>query len=612
LTRSTDHLNKNNNNNLTLFDLKGLLNLSYSYLVRQLTAMSITLTAHNIKGVADKAKASNVNLYNEMGRVSAQTEKGAESYSVSGDPRVDLFFKAVRNMPCANFTATEATEGTEESKEKYFEFLLEECWKSSPLDTLRLGFYIRDCRGGKGEKLLFRAFCRWLLREHLHDLRTNMEHIPFYGSWKDLLIVFLGTPQESRAILQLANQLRADKAKLGTNEDKDITLAAKYAPNESGAFDKKFKVVAKLCSVLGVNKKQYRTDYLRPLRERSNIVEEQMCARGWDEIDYSKIPSIAGKRYKKAFVKHDKKRYDAFLASVMKGEKKMNVGVLQPHEIVKPYISGYDSLNPTRDDTVEAQWKQFVADRRDRRTKLVESGTDVPNILPIIDVSGSMFGTQGRKNSVAPINVSVAMGLFLSLMNDEKSPFYRKWMTFSTNPKMETLKGNLLCEIMGNLDTNNWEASTRLQPVFDLILDTANMYDVPADRMPKMIVVLSDMQFNQCVTDISGKSNSYYGRNTFVAQITNWEAIEKKYAKSGYTRPTIVFWNLRGDTLNFPVTDKVPNTALVGGFSADILNLLMDGNVPNPYEVMRKAIDNPRYSRVVVHETSGEKSKGKE
>jgi hypothetical protein len=587
---------KNDNNRLIVFELKKTINLKYSYLVRQLTAMSITLTAHNIQGVAKQAKASDVNLYKEMSKsgASAQTEKGAKSYPVSGDPRVDLFFKSVRNMPCADFTAAE---GSEEASEKYFEFLLDESWKVSPIDTLRLGFYIRDCRGGKGEKLLFRAFCRWLL-------------------------VFMGTSQESRALLQLADQLKADKARLGTKEEKEITLASKYAPNESGAFDKKFKVVAKLCSQLGCNKKQYRTEYLRPLRERSNIVEEQMCARDWEEIDYSKIPSLAGKRYKKAFAKHDKERYEAFLASVMKGEKKMNVSVLQPHEIMKPYIGSGLYGSASKDDTVEAQWKQFVADRKDRRTKLVESGVDVPNILPIIDVSGSMTGRQG-KNPVAPIEVSVSMGLFLSLMNDEKSPFYRKWLTFSTNPKMETLKGKYLHEMVNNLDRNNWECSTRLQPVFDLILDTANMYSVPADRMPKMLVILSDMQFDECVTDIKGKEKSsypYYRSSTASIPVTNWEAIEAKYKKSGYERPTIVFWNLRGDTLDFPVTDKVPNTALVGGFSADILNLLMDGNVPNPYEVMRKAIDNPRYSRVVVHETekkkspkkTSSKSKGKE
>ena len=177
--------------------------------------MSIKLTAHNIRGVADNAKFSDVNLYTTMSTpgASAETEKGAKSYPVSGDPRVDLFFKSVRNMPCADFSADE---GTEEAKEKYFEFLLEECWEKSALDTLRLGFYIRDCRGGKGEKLLFRAFCRWLLREHIHDLRINMDSIPFFGSWKDLLIVFLGTSQESRAILQLATQLKDDKVKLGT------------------------------------------------------------------------------------------------------------------------------------------------------------------------------------------------------------------------------------------------------------------------------------------------------------------------------------------------------------------------------------------------------------
>jgi hypothetical protein len=172
---------------------------------------------------------------------------------------------------------------------------------------------------------------------------------------------------------------------------------------------------------------------------------------------------------------------------------------------------------------------------------------------------------------------------------------------------METLKGELLYEIISNIDRQNWEMSTKLQSVFDLILDTANMYSVPPERMPKMIVILSDMQFDECVDDVGGGSaRTWYAGDRSPPpphpRVTNWEAIEQKYAKSGYQRPTIVFWNLRGDTIDFPVTDKVPNTALIGGFSADIFNLLMDGNIPDPYQVMRKAIDNPRYFRIVTHE----------
>ncbi len=536
----------------------------------KITSAMITLNSENIKKVAEKAKNAGVNLYSEMSGPStkARTEKGAKSYSVSGDPRVDLFFKSVRGMPCAS---------PEKPADAYLESLLEECWKVSPMDTLKLGFYIRDCRGGKGEKALFWAFCWWLLRSHPSELGTNIQHVPFFGSWKDLLRVFSGTLSEEIMVKLYTSQLKSDVALLGSGHENNITLAAKYAPSEKGAFDRKFTAVTKFCNELGVNKATYRRKYLRPLRAKINTVEEMMCAGRWGEIDYSKVPSVASGRYRKAFTKHDPKRYQEFLCRVTKGEAKMNTGVLHPHEIAKAYISGASHVLTKIEPTAEAQWAQFVKDQRARRAKL----ENPVEMLAIVDVSGSMYGPYGA--SVTPIAVSLSLGVLIAELNSKESPFYRKWITFSRSPKMETLKGNTLCEIFQRMDKCHWDMSTRLQPVFDMILTAASAFSVPPEKMPKMLVILSDMQFDAACPDR-----------------TNWEEIDRKYREAGYNRPVIVFWNLRGDTLDFPVTDKVSGTALVSGFSASTLSLLMDGNVPNPYQVMRKAIDNPRYERITL------------
>lgn len=524
---------------------------------------------------------ANVNLYAEMSDPSAKahTKKGAKSYSVSGDPRVDLFFKSVRGMPCANLRPSESG-----SDEAYLEFLLDECWKVSPLDTLKLGFYIRDCRGGKGEKALFWAFCQWLLRHHSSELETNIQCVPFFGSWKDLLQIFLGTQSQDFMIQLYTSQLKSDLALLGTDGEGKITLAAKYAPSEKGAFDRKFAAVTKFCNELGINKATYRQKYIRPLRTKIRTVEEMMCAGRWGEIDYSKVPSIASGRYRKAFTKHDPKRYHEFLCKVTKGEAKMNTGVLHPHEIAKIYTSGPCHIEATPNPTAEAQWVQFIKDQRAKRAKF----ENPVEMLAIVDVSGSMYDTLTHtcppsRSSVAPINVSLSLGVLIAELNSKESPFYRKWITFSEIPKMETLKGNTLCEIFQNMDKCHWDMSTRLQPVFDMILTIAVTFSVPPEKMPKMLVILSDMQFDTACPDNSQ---------------TNWEEIDRKYLEAGYNRPVIVFWNLLGDTLDFPVTDKVSGTALVSGFSAATLSLLMDGNVPDPYQVMRKAIDNPRYRRI--------------
>ena len=41
--------------------------------------------------------------------------------------------------------------------------------------------------------------------------------------------------------------------------------------------------------------------YTSPLRQYINVVERYMCEKNWDKIDYSKVPSCAMKRLKKAF-----------------------------------------------------------------------------------------------------------------------------------------------------------------------------------------------------------------------------------------------------------------------------------------------------------------------
>jgi hypothetical protein len=546
--------------------------------------MSLTLNPRTIQKINQNAKASGVHLFSELASADAVTEKGAKSYSIgSHDPRVVLFMKSIRGMELRN-------PRSDTESEKFLEFLLEECWRVSPLDTLRLIFYIRDCRGGKGEKLIFHAACAWLMRNHLEYIRRNLEHVPFYGSWKDLLTVFSGSVLENNMIRVYTSQLQRDELNLAGGHVSEIdTGAAKYAPSEDMYFDRTFDLVSKFCSVLGVTKRQYRKSYLRPLRTaRVRIVEEQMCAREWDQIDFSKVPSVAMNRYKKAFRKHCPEKFTTYISKVASGEAKINVSVLTPPEIISPYLttdlSCYGKM-PERNDVLEAQWKQFLSDRRKLRLEIAaKAGVPPVNALPVIDVSGSMYGN--RAGNIPSINISVSLGLLISLLNDESSPFHRKWVTFSEAPKLEHLKGDDLHSIIKNMDHKNWQMTTDFQAVFDLLLNTAKMYNVPQESMPKMLIVISDMQF-----DAANRGGSK----------TNWEALEKKYADAGYTRPTIVFWDARGNTLDMPVPhSNVPNCSLIGGFSANLLNPLIDGEVPSPLHLMKKVIESERYSRITL------------
>jgi Mg-chelatase subunit ChlD len=504
------------------------------------------------------------------------TWNGAISHGTINDPLVELFFKSVRNIPCTDYRCITVKESKKAKKAKKnskstsggknLESYFDAAWAHDPLRTLKFVFYLRDCRGGKGERKLFRALVHHMCaRGLIQHVLANLQHIPTFGSWKDVSICCFGTPLEGPAIQLIANQLRVDKTA------EHPSLCAKYAPSEGGAIDKAHKASSKIAEALGVNLTRYRKRYLSPLRSKLNVVEKQMCAREWNEIEYGKVTSIAGMRYKKAFQRHDEQRYTEYLNKVQSGEKKMNVSVLMPHQIVSPYLK-----NHSRDETIEAQWTAFLKDRREKWP----AGMD---ILPLVDVSGSMFPVDGDPQ---PGEVAVSLGLLVSLLNS--SAHYRgKFITFDSEPKLLSIQGTSLYDQVKYMKGTPWGMSTNVQKAFDLILGIATTYNVPQSEMPKILLILSDMQFDQA----SGNN-------------TNWSEIELKYAEAGYQRPIIIFWNLNGTTNDFPVPSaSVPNCMLLSGYNDVILYSLLEGTLPNPIEIIHTALDKERYDVIQLAKT---------
>jgi hypothetical protein len=74
------------------------------------------------------------------------------------------------------------------------------------------------------------------------------------------------------------------------------------------------------------------------------------------------------------------------------------------------------------------------------------------------------------------------------------------------------------------------------------------------------------------------------------------EMIEKKYKKSGYTMPKIVWWNLNARSeANVPVRYDANGTALVSGFSPAIMTSILGAKTFTPEGIMLDTIDVPRY-----------------
>jgi hypothetical protein len=271
----------------------------------------------------------------------------------------------------------------------------------------------------------------------------------------------------------------------------------------------------------------------------------------------------------KAFSKNDKDRFGAYLTSLEKGEAgvKINAGAVYPYDIVK-------NLRFGESRGANAQWNALP--------NYLEGGKE--RFLPVVDVSGSMCCSAGGNPNVTCLDVAISLGLYISERN--VGPFKDAFVTFSSHPKLQVLKGTL-SERYSQLSMAQWSMSTDIEKVFTTILDKAKASNVSQDEMPTMILILSDMEFN------SGTRGNW---NLSAQQI-----FEKKYAEAGYEMPKIVYWNIqsRGDN-NKPVHFDKNGTALVSGFSPALLTNLLAGKEMSPYAMMLSVIDSERYSVVTI------------
>ena len=414
--------------------------------------------------------------------------------------------------------------------------------------ALRVAAWLRDARGGAGERESFRTILRYLEKNDVEAAKALLTKVPELGRWDDIF-VFDSDVMKSAAFTMLGDALRAKNG-----------LAAKWTPRQG-------KLAAEIRQFFGMSPKFYR----KSLVEMTKVVETNMCAKDWDSINFSHVPSVAASRYKKAFNRNTP-AYAAYVASLVKGdnpEVKVNAGAVFPYDVLKGRIGGYIKFDKTELDLVQKQWEalpNFVGDA---------------NILPLVDVSGSMTcaaGGYGSKSGLTCLEVAVSLGLYLADKNEGK--FKDTFLTFSDKPELLHLKGNINQKI-DQMVKSDWGMSTNLHKAFERILDVAVKGGVPQEEMPAMVLILSDMQFNACV------------RHDDSAM----QMIARKYKEAGYDLPKVVFWNLNAAYGNAPVKFDTSGTALVSGFSPAVVKPLLAGDLETftPESVMLKTIMDDRY-----------------
>jgi hypothetical protein len=408
--------------------------------------------------------------------------------------------------------------------------------------AVRIALWVRDIRSGSGERQVFRD-----ILNHISKLDSGLAcriaaKVPELGRWDDLFSL----EGEAR---QFGFNMIGDA--LGN----DNGLCAKWMP-------RKGPISVELRNHFGMTPKQYR----KTLVNLTNVVESKMCAKNWEEINFSHVPSLASSRYKAAFAKHSE-AYKVYLSKLEKGDKsvKVNAGAVYPYDVLKECFEYGITLNEAKKKHIIAQWNalpNFVGDA---------------SILPLVDVSGSMCSPVGNNKNLQAIHVSVGLGLYLADKN--KGPFNGTFLTFSSFPQLMHLEGNVLDKLK-QMVASEWKMSTDLHKAFEEILKTAKKGKVSQEDMPKYLLILSDMQFNECCRHDDSAI----------------EMIRRKYEEAGYQMPKIIFWNLKA-TDNTPVSFNEKGVGLVSGFSPSILKSILKADLEKftPFNVMEETILSKNY-----------------
>lgn len=420
--------------------------------------------------------------------------------------------------------------------------------------ALKCLFYLRDVRGGQGERRFFRVAFKWLCENYAAAAKNNLWNISEYGRWDDLIYSTFGTEVQGDALDVISGVLLQDM--LIDNP----SLLAQWLPSEN-ASSAVTKANAKIIrNHLGITSKEYRK-VLSAIRKRLDVLETKMSDGNWDSIDFGKVPSVAGFRYSKAFLKREetRDRYKEFLANK---NTKVNAGVLNPIDIVQRILSCWGGFETEEIDMLQKYWDNL----KDYYNGREETG------ICVVDVSGSMSGT--------PMYAAVGMGAYIAERG--KGPFKDHFITFSSNPELVEFEGNNIVEKFQNAKNANWGGSTDIEKTMDLILSTAIENNVKPEDMPTRLYIFSDMQFNQA-TKMSEEGGRVY-----------FENLEKVWNKKGYTLPQIIFWNLDARNDNIPATGE--KFSCVSGNSMVMIEGILSGKTG--YDLMLDKLLSERYEKV--------------
>ena len=370
--------------------------------------------------------------------------------------------------------------------------------------------------------------------------------------------------------------------------ENNVGLIFKWLKSENTSSKESCKLGTLTRKKLGLSARQYRK-MLSWGRKKTKVLERLMSDNDWDSIDFSKIPSRAGMIYRNAFAKHDIERqkagkatYESFIKDT---STKVNAKTLYPYECVAEAVEAMhaDHWYRSRANILLDDLNRLAVNKYWENLTDYFNGANF-NGIAVVDTSGSMTGREAS----APINVAISLGLYCAEHN--KGPFAGHYISFSSRPQWIAAEGVDFCDKVDRIYRTNLCDNTNIEATFDLLLNMACRPDVKKEDIPKNVIIISDMEFDQ--------ARGMYNYNRFISEqnySTLMEKIADKWRAYGLKMPNLIFWNVKARQNNIPMTVK-DGITFISGFSPVLFEQIMKGKTA--IDLMLDVLDGEMYARV--------------
>lgn len=448
---------------------------------------------------------------NELEKIFAEkrTENGDKSYNTTGNNLIDLLFMADFFQKNLNQVKIGNSE-----KDKLF------------------SMYMRDPRFGQGR--------RDLGRELMKQSGVSTSNIITAGRFDDLWHV-----PTNENIARLKEEL------ISGNE-----LAKKWMPRLTG----KDKRVAKaLCKMWGISEKEYRglikTDSTvefklsyAELKKDGTPLDDIFKQNEYDhplvsKINFEQVPSLAMTKYLHTFSTREdlKERFSEYMEAVKENKAKINTTTAN-------VTDAYKSVTRSTQNEEEA-----AADIIGKKIVEQETSGLSLNCICILDTSGSMYWSNG-KFDIGEKATSIAYAL---ATHSTYAP--NQVISFSSNPRLMTIKGNTLKEQYRSMYTGDC-SNTDFGKVMEILKKLK--------KFPDYLIVLSDMEF-----DIGSNQSK--------------EETMKIFKDAG-AQTKIIWWNFNDRHRTSPEYDEYGNIYMSG---YDLQSLLLLPGIMNMDEYIDRIIE---------------------